>query len=198
MEAHRHAECALGRADACDVIDVGVGEQDVTDRKRFPIDKREQRGDLVSRVDQHRFPRALARDHEPVLEEWADGLRFNYDHGVILAILDDLMFTSKIKTAATQLGVPIVFARSSQSALADMRKNAPALVILDLNNPRVDPLGTVASMKADASLAAIPTVGYVSHVHTDLIAAAREAGVGEVLARSTFAERLPEILARGR
>jgi hypothetical protein len=32
---------------------------------------------------------------------------------VILAILDDLMFTSKIKGAAAHLGVPISFARSS-------------------------------------------------------------------------------------
>ena len=62
---------------------------------------------------------------------------------MILAILDDLMFTSKIKAAAAQLGVPITFARSSAAALAEMRSAPPTLVILDLNNPRTDPLGTV-------------------------------------------------------
>jgi PleD family two-component response regulator len=114
---------------------------------------------------------------------------------VILAILDDLMFTSKIKTAAGQLGVPVGFARSSDAALAEMRKNRPDLVILDLNSPRTDPLGTVAAMKADPSLADVPTVGFASHVQTDVIAAARSAGVGEVMARSAFTMRLPEILA---
>src|SRR5437667_2016016 len=117
---------------------------------------------------------------------------------MILAVLDDLMFTSKIKTAANQLGVPIVFARSSASALADMRRNPPALVILDLNSTGVDPLGTVGSMKADPALASIPTVGFASHVRTDVIEAARRSGVGEVMARSAFAQRLPEILERGR
>jgi CheY-like chemotaxis protein len=117
---------------------------------------------------------------------------------VILAILDDLMFTSKIKTAATQLGVSISFARSAQAALADMRAQPPALVIFDLNNPRTDPLGTVGVMKGDPALAGIPTVGFASHVQTDVIEAARRAGVDEVLARSTFTQRLPEILARGR
>jgi CheY-like chemotaxis protein len=117
---------------------------------------------------------------------------------MILAVLDDLMFTSKIKTAASQLGVPIAFARSSAAALADMRMNPPSLVILDLNSPRVDPLGTVESMKADPALAAIPTLGFASHVQTDVIEAARRAGVGEVMARSAFAQRLPEILERGR
>jgi PleD family two-component response regulator len=115
---------------------------------------------------------------------------------MILAVLDDLMFSSKIKTAATALGVPLTFARSSAAALAEMRKNAPTLVIFDLNNPRTDPLGTVAAMHADAALSAIPTVGYVSHVDTDVINAARQAGVTEVLARSAFTTQLPEILKR--
>jgi CheY-like chemotaxis protein len=117
---------------------------------------------------------------------------------MILAIVDDLMFVSKIRTAASQGGVAVAFARSSAGALAEMRKSAPSLVILDLNNPRTDPLGTVNAMKADPELASIPTVGYVSHVQTDVIEAARAAGVEEVLARSAFSERLPAILERGR
>lgn len=117
---------------------------------------------------------------------------------MILAVLDDLLFTSKIRTTAERLGVPISFARSSESALSDMRKSLPSLVILDLNNPRIDPLGTVGSMKADPALAAIPTVGFASHVQTDVIEAARRAGVGEVMARSAFAQKLPEILERAK
>jgi len=115
---------------------------------------------------------------------------------MILAVLDDLMFTSKIKSAATQLGVPLAFARSSASALAEMRKSAPSLVIFDLNNPRTDPLGTVAAMQADPALKAIPTIGYVSHVDTEMIHAARAAGVGEVLPRSAFTMQLGDILKR--
>jgi PleD family two-component response regulator len=106
------------------------------------------------------------------------------------------MFTSKIKTAATQLGVAVAFARSSESALAEMRRSAPSLVIFDLNNPRTDPLGTVAAMRADPTLESIPTVGFVSHVDTNLIDRARQAGVAEVLARSAFTVHLADILKR--
>jgi CheY-like chemotaxis protein len=108
------------------------------------------------------------------------------------------MFSSKIKTAATQLGVPVAFARSSAGALTDMRATTPALVILDLNSTRTDPLGTVAAMKADPALAAIPTVGFVSHVEAELIEQARQVGVSEVMARSAFTQRLPEIIGRGK
>jgi PleD family two-component response regulator len=113
---------------------------------------------------------------------------------VILAILDDLMFTSKIKTAATHLGVPIAFARSADAALAEMRKSVPSLVIFDLNSLRTDPLGTVGAMKSDPALSTIRTLGFASHVQTDVIDAARKAGVDEVLPRSAFTMRLGEIL----
>jgi CheY-like chemotaxis protein len=114
---------------------------------------------------------------------------------MILAIVDDLMFTSKIKTTAGQLGVAVVFARSIDSALEQMRNAQPSLVILDLNSARTDPIGLVTAMKCDPALAPIPTVGFVSHVQTDLIDAARQAGVGEVMARSAFTARLAEILS---
>ena len=115
---------------------------------------------------------------------------------MILAVLDDLMFSSKIKTTASQLGATVTFARSADAALNEMRKSPPSLVILDLNNPRTSPLAIVASMKADPALASVPTLGYVSHVDTATINAAHEAGVGEILARSAFTVQLAEILGR--
>jgi len=116
---------------------------------------------------------------------------------MILAVVDDLMFTSKIKSAATHLGVPLAFARSAEAALAEMRKSAPTLVIFDLNSPRTTPIAIVAAMKAEPALASIPTIGFVSHVDTSTIDAARQAGIDEILARSAFTAQLGEILGRG-
>jgi PleD family two-component response regulator len=113
---------------------------------------------------------------------------------MILAVLDDLMFTSKIKAAAGPLGATVVFARSAASALAEMQKITPTLVILDLNNPRTDPLGVVAAMRQDPALASVRTVGFSSHVQTDVINAARQAGVTDVLPRSAFTMHLGDIL----
>jgi CheY-like chemotaxis protein len=115
---------------------------------------------------------------------------------MILAVVDDLMFSSKIKTAANQLGVDLRFSRSVAGALETMRKNATTMVILDLNNPRIDALAIVAAMKDDPALASIQTVGYASHVAADVISAARQAGVGEVLARSAFSAQIGDILTR--
>ncbi|HEY7291332.1 MAG TPA: response regulator [Vicinamibacterales bacterium] len=114
---------------------------------------------------------------------------------MILAVLDDLMFTSKIKTTAKQLGVDVAFARSADAALEAMRQAVPSVVILDLNNARIQPLTIVSRMKADPALASVRTVGYASHVQTDVIDASRAAGVDDVMARSAFTQQLADILS---
>ena len=67
-------------------------------------------------------------------------------------------------------------------------------MIFDLNSAKADPIHTIAALKQDADLSSIPTLGFVSHVHTGLIDAARQAGIDDVMARSAFAARLAEIL----
>jgi PleD family two-component response regulator len=113
---------------------------------------------------------------------------------MIVAAVDDLLFSSKIRTTAKQAGVELVFARTPPEILGQTRTLRPSLVIFDLNSAKTNPLETIASLKSDPELSAVPTLGFVSHVHTDLIAAARGAGIDEVMARSAFASRLAEIL----
>jgi CheY-like chemotaxis protein len=196
VQADGHAEDRLGARHPGDVIDVRVRQEDVRDGDSLAGDVREQTVDLIAWIDVHALLRARAGDDEAVLLERTLRLRLDYDHRVILAILDDLMFTSKIRAAAKPLGLTVQVARTRDAALAEMRTTSPSLVIFDLNNPRTDPLGIVAAMKADAALAGIRTIGFVSHVQTDVIEASRRAGVGDVMARSAFSERIGEILGR--
>ena len=113
---------------------------------------------------------------------------------MILAAVDDLLFSSKIRTTAKLAGVELTFARTPAEILEQSRSLKPALVIFDLNSGKANPLETIASMKSDPELAPIRTLGFVSHVHAGLIEAARAAGIDEVLARSAFAGNLTEIL----
>ena len=116
---------------------------------------------------------------------------------MILVAVDDLLFSSKIRATAKQAGVQLTFARSPQEILDQARTMRPALVIFDLNSAKTDPIATIAALKADPALSAIRTIGFVSHVHTGIIDAARQAGTDEVMARSAFAANLPEILVQG-
>ena len=116
---------------------------------------------------------------------------------MILCAVDDLMFSVKISSAAKALNASVVFERTPDAVLARVRSERPALVIFDLNSSRLAPLETIRAIKADDALRSTRTLGYVSHVQSDVVAAARAAGCEEVLARSAFSERLATILTRG-
>jgi CheY-like chemotaxis protein len=113
---------------------------------------------------------------------------------MIVCAIEDLIFSIKISTAAKQLGVDIYFERLRDRVLPTIREKQPSMVIFDLNSSRLDPMTVIAAMKADPQLQSVKTLGYVSHVDSDAIAAAREAGIDQVLARSAFTAQLGAIL----
>lgn len=114
---------------------------------------------------------------------------------MIVCVVDDLIFSIKISTAAKALGVQMYFERTAEKVVETIREKKPSLVIFDLNSAKLKPLDAVAALKADPELKHVETLGFVSHVHTDLIASARQAGFDQVLARSAFSDRLGEILS---
>jgi CheY-like chemotaxis protein len=116
---------------------------------------------------------------------------------MVLCAIEDLMFTSKVRSAARQAGVEVRFVRSPEAAVEEATRATPALLVLDLNADRLHPLEMVRRLRADPGLAGLRTVGFVSHVETDRITAARAAGVDEVLARSAFVAQLPSVLRAG-
>ena len=115
---------------------------------------------------------------------------------MILAAVDDLLFSSKIRTTAKQAGIDLAFARTPPEILEQSRTLKPALVIFDLDSTKAAPIETIAAMKKDPDLASIRTLGFVSHVHTGLIESARAAGIDDVMARSAFAGNLTQILTK--
>ena len=116
---------------------------------------------------------------------------------MILAAVDDLLFSSKIRTTARLSEIDLTFARTPEAILAQARELKPSLIIFDLNCAKADPINTLAALSDDPELGGIRTIGFVSHVDAGTIQAARDAGCDEVMARSAFAGNLAAILASG-
>ena len=113
---------------------------------------------------------------------------------MIVCAIDDLMFSIKVSTAAKSLQADVYFERSGEKLLETIRDKRPSLVIFDLNSARLRPLAVIAGLKRDPDLRDIRTLGYVSHVDTATIDAARAAGIDQVMARSAFVTQIGEIL----
>jgi CheY-like chemotaxis protein len=114
---------------------------------------------------------------------------------MILAAVDDLLFLSKIQQTAQQVGVAVKSARPAD--LLDLAsQDVPSAIIIDLNHRSGKALEVLRTLKSDLKTKEIAVIGFVSHVQTDLIAAARDARCDPVLARSAFVNQLPSLLQR--
>ncbi len=196
VQIHGDVECPLRLGDATHVVYVRMGQQDVPYAELALAHDRDELVDLVTRVDDDGLERARARDDEAILHERGHGSNFEDHRWMVLCVLDDLLFSVKISTAAKHLAADVFFERNAEQVLARTREKRPTLVIFDLNSVRLRPLEAIAALKADAELSSIPTLGFVSHMDAETISVARAAGVDEVMARSAFAARLPDLLIR--
>ena len=111
---------------------------------------------------------------------------------MIIAVVDDLLFGSKIRAAAEAADQALTFVRRGADVAAAVAQSAASLVLVDLGQP-----GAVDAIRAiRASAGTAPAiVAFASHVRADLIAEARGAGATRVLARSAFVVELPTLVS---
>jgi CheY-like chemotaxis protein len=121
-------------------------------------------------------------------------MRTGYHSGMVIAVVDDLMFASKIRGAAAHAGVAVTFVTSGGSVLPKVEEARPSLVIFDLDRESLDPLGAIRAIRASAALRDTRLVAFVRHTSVERIAEAREAGIDQVLARSGFFPALAGML----
>lgn len=111
---------------------------------------------------------------------------------MIVALVDDLFFSSKICETARQLGRPLKVVTTGEALLKEIDSH-PDRLIFDLNCKSCDAVELIGEIGRRGL--AIPMVAFLSHVQTDLAKAAQEAGCEKVVARSYFSAHLPEILS---
>lgn len=114
--------------------------------------------------------------------------------GPVIAFVDDLMFLSRIREAAKASGREVKTARTAAS-LIEACRDSPALVLFDLDSARLPVARALEALHGDASLTAIRSVGFFSHVHAERAKAATAAGCTQVLPRGAFVRELPGLLA---
>jgi CheY-like chemotaxis protein len=114
---------------------------------------------------------------------------------MILAVVDDLLFLSKIQQSAKLLGIAVESAHPEDLPQLAI-ENVPKALIIDLNHRSGKALEVLRALKSDLKTKDFPVIGFVSHVQGSLINAARDAGCDFVLARSAFVRQLPSLLQR--
>ena len=114
---------------------------------------------------------------------------------MVLAVVDDLLFSSKIRSVAAAAGRPIVFVRKRDDVIAGIREHKPDVVLFDLDRASLDPIGAIREIRSHDDLAHVKLIGFGSHVHVEIFEEARAAGIDAAMARSGFVAALPKIVA---
>jgi PleD family two-component response regulator len=113
---------------------------------------------------------------------------------IVLAIVDDMFFASKIRATAEAVGVEVSFPRSIEKLVEKAREVKPGLVVVDLHNTKIDPVALATELKSNEELKGVKLLGFFSHIHADLQRNAVAAGYDQVVPRSVFARDLAEML----
>ncbi len=111
--------------------------------------------------------------------------------GVLLTA--NLLFSSMVTGTAAAVGQEMSVADNLAEAVEMCRASPAAYVIIDLGM-EIDIAAAVAQLREAAG--AVPAIAYGSHVDKARLDEARNAGCDEVMARSTFSAKLPELLRR--
>lgn len=104
----------------------------------------------------------------------------------IVALVRDLMFSSRISSAAREMNVACTIVRDPQR-LADTPPGG--LLLVDLNQP-----GAIEAAAEYSRTHGVPAIGFVSHVDEQTISQARSAGIDQIVTRGQFTQRLADLI----
>jgi DNA-binding NarL/FixJ family response regulator len=111
---------------------------------------------------------------------------------VVLALVRDLFFRSKLDAVAESAGVDLLYASDLEAAAQRCADRRPSLILVDLSDASFPPGETAAKLQTAAPDSRM--IGFASHIDLKPLRAAKDAGFESALSRSEFTARLPELL----
>ncbi len=118
----------------------------------------------------------------------------------IASLTADLMFSSNIEATLSRAGHTVRTVEDLTGLEMTLEEGDVRLVILDLHAgfdaADVVSMASGHVLGPDVERAPVPVLAFGRHTEPALLRAAREAGCVEAVARSTFVEEMPSLVAR--
>jgi DNA-binding response OmpR family regulator len=116
---------------------------------------------------------------------------------------DDQMIAASLEDGFTQAGFEVVIGGDGEEALMKIRESKPDIILLDIMMPKLDGIGVVWELKADAELAKIPVVMLTNLSDPATVSKILEAGVTDYLLKSEqsideIVSKVTEVMNRGK
>lgn len=128
---------------------------------------------------------------ENELEKGRDAVERNDGAPAVVALCPDLVFASRVRGTGNAHGVGVRVVRSASGLEETVGEPGVRLALVDLT-AAADGVDAVARAKAREP--GLRVVAFGRHDDTEALRSARAAGADQVLARSAFVQRLPDLL----
>jgi CheY-like chemotaxis protein len=112
----------------------------------------------------------------------------------ILAIVDDLLFASRIEGSLSSAGYAVQCAPVTAEAAAIAREWRPDAVVVSFGVPFRDWEGVIRAIRAEPTLRETPMLAFGPHVDMAGRAAAVAAGATRVVTNGAFFNRMPAVM----
>lgn len=113
----------------------------------------------------------------------------------ILALVDDLLFASRIEGTLRVNGYAVRIAPVAAATAAIAREWEPDGIVVSFGAPIQDWEGAIRAIRAEPSLAETPLLAFGPHVDTAGRAAAAMAGATRVVTNGVFFNRMADVIA---
>jgi PleD family two-component response regulator len=106
----------------------------------------------------------------------------------ILVAVTDIFFYTKIRDALLPHGYLLERARTQEDFSEKLGK-APSVILLNMNDEKVDGFDALRRVHETQATASIPTLAYANHEEVDTWRKAKELGVTKIVSRNEFSAR---------
>ena len=113
---------------------------------------------------------------------------------VILVVVSDIFFYTKIRDALLPLGYVLERARTQEDVRAKATSLGPTAVILNMNDDKLDACLALEQLKADRQLSVLPVLAFANHEEVDTWRRAKELGVTKIVSRNEFSSRTRDLV----
>jgi DNA-binding response OmpR family regulator len=113
----------------------------------------------------------------------------------VLAVTSDLLWLGKLRNLAMRFGWQVAVPHGKLDITQILLDGDTRLVLVDLHHPRFDFVETIRLVRGTRWDAHLLCFG--SHMDTERLAKAREAGAKDVVANSAVEERLIALMGQG-
>jgi PleD family two-component response regulator len=116
------------------------------------------------------------------------------DHKTILVAVNDLFFYTKVRDALKPHGYTLERARAQEDVRQKALSLHPAAAVLNMNDPSVDGLTALETLRAEPALKHLPVLAFANHEEVETWNRAKSLGVTKIVSRNEFSARTKELI----